>query len=92
MGILVYKHKKKLQLEEKAIGITTVEPTELENLPDTITALEESGEAELQEKKGASNRKLQYDLAKAVVFCRELHVETATSCVLDNTFHATCMS
>ena len=65
MGILVYKHKKKLQLEEKAIGITTDEPTELENLLDTITALEESGEAELQEKKGASNRNLQYDLAKA---------------------------
>ena len=27
-----------------------------------------------------------------VVLCRELHVETATSCVLDNTFHATCHS
>ena len=27
-----------------------------------------------------------------VVLCRELHVETATSCVLDSTFHATCHS
>ena len=52
MGILVYKHKKKLQLEEKTIGKTADEPTELENLLDTITALEEGGEAELQEKKG----------------------------------------
>ena len=25
-----------------------------------------------------------------VVLCRELHVETATSCVLDSTFHTTC--
>ena len=32
MGILVYKHKKKLQAEEKATGITPYEPTELENL------------------------------------------------------------
>ena len=41
--ILVYKHKKKLQAEEKATGITPDEPTELENLLDTIIALEESG-------------------------------------------------
>ena len=27
-----------------------------------------------------------------VVLCRELHVETATSCVLDSTFHTTCHS
>ena len=27
-----------------------------------------------------------------VVLCRELHVETVTSCVLDSTFHATCHS
>ena len=64
VGILVYKHKKKLQLEEKTLGKTTDEPTELENLLDTITALEEGGEAELQEKKGTSNKKLQYDLGK----------------------------
>ncbi|KAK2547398.1 hypothetical protein P5673_032620, partial [Acropora cervicornis] len=62
VGILVFKHKKKLQLEEKTLGKTTDEPTELENLLDTITALEEGGEAELQEKKGTSNKKLQYDL------------------------------
>ena len=43
VGILVYEHKKKLQAEEKATGITPDEPTELENLLNTITALEESG-------------------------------------------------
>ena len=62
VGILVYKHKKKLQAEEKATGITPDEPTELENLLDKIIALEESGEAELQE---TSSKKLQYDRAKA---------------------------
>ena len=31
VGILVYKHKKKLQAEEKATGVTPNEPTELEN-------------------------------------------------------------
>ena len=65
MGILVYKHKKKLQAEEKATGITPDESTELENLLDTIIALEESGEAELQETQGTSSKKLQYDRAKA---------------------------
>ena len=65
VGILVYKHKKKLQAEEKATGITPDEPTELENLLDTIIALEESGEAELQETQGTSSKKLQYDRAKA---------------------------
>ena len=30
MGILVYKHKKKLLAQEKATGITPDEPTELE--------------------------------------------------------------
>ena len=65
VGILVYKHKKKLQAEEKATGITPDEPTELENLLDTITALEESGEAELQETQGTSSKKLQYHRAKA---------------------------
>ena len=48
MGILVYKHKKKLLEQEKATGITPDEPTELENLLDVIIELEESGEAELQ--------------------------------------------
>ncbi|KAK2564014.1 hypothetical protein P5673_012223 [Acropora cervicornis] len=40
--ILVYKRKKKLQAEVKTTGITPHEPTEIENLLDTITALEES--------------------------------------------------
>ena len=65
VGILVYKHKKKLQAEEKATGITPDESTELENLLDTIIALEESGEAELQETQGTSSKKLQFDRAKA---------------------------
>ena len=65
MGILVYEHKKKRQGEEKATGITPDEPTELENLLNTITALEESGEAELQETQGASGEKLQYNRAEA---------------------------
>ena len=65
MGILVYKHKKKLQAEEKATGITPDEPTELENLLDTIIALEESGEAELQETQVKVSKKLQYNRAKA---------------------------
>ncbi|PFX27298.1 hypothetical protein AWC38_SpisGene8000 [Stylophora pistillata] len=65
VGILVYKHKKKLQAEEKATGITPDEPTELENLLDTIITLEECGEAELQETQGTSSKKLQYDRAKA---------------------------
>ena len=52
MGILVYKHKKKLQAEEKATGVTPDEPTELENLLDTIQALEESREGQLQETPG----------------------------------------
>ncbi|CAH3180031.1 unnamed protein product, partial [Porites lobata] len=65
VGILVYKHKKKLLVEEKATGITPDEPTELENLLDMIIALEESGEAELQETQGAASKKRQYDRAKA---------------------------
>ena len=65
VGILVYKHKKKLQGEEKATDIIPDKPTELENLLDTIIALEESGEAELQETQGTSSKKLQYDRAKA---------------------------
>ena len=65
VGILVYEHKKKLQAEEKATGITPDEPTELKNLLNTITALEESGEAELQETQGASSENLQYNRAEA---------------------------
>ena len=59
--ILVYKHKKKLLAEEKATGITSDEPTELENLLDMIIALEESGEAELQETQGTASKKRQHD-------------------------------
>ena len=65
MGILVYKHKKKLLAEEKATGITPDEPTELENLLDMIIALEESGEAELQETQGTASKQRQYDRAEA---------------------------
>ena len=54
MGILVYKHKKKLLAKEKATVITPDEPTELENLLDMIIALEEK-----------TSKKLQYDRAKA---------------------------
>ncbi|CAH3140310.1 unnamed protein product [Porites lobata] len=48
--------KKKLLAEEKATGITPDEPTELENLLDMIIALEESGEAELQETQGTASK------------------------------------
>ncbi|CAH3155581.1 unnamed protein product [Porites lobata] len=46
VGILVYKHKKKLLAEKKATNITPDEPTELENLLDMIIALEESSSAD----------------------------------------------
>ena len=59
VGILVYKHKKKLLAEEKATGITPDEPTELESLLDMIIALGESGEAELQETQATASKKLQ---------------------------------
>ena len=49
---------------KKATGITPDEPTELENLLDMIIALEESGEAELQETQGTASKKRQYDRAK----------------------------
>ena len=65
VGILDYKHKKKLLAEEKATGITPDKPTELENLLDTIIALEESGEAELQETQGTARKKRQHNQAKA---------------------------
>lgn len=57
VGILVYKHKKKLQTEEKAIGVTADEPTELENLLDTIIAFSYRKHREQVVK--------QYDRAKA---------------------------
>ena len=57
VGILVFKHKK-LQADKKAPGITPDEPTELENLLDTIIALEQSGNMELQEK-GTESKNLQ---------------------------------
>ena len=44
--------------------MTPDEPTELENLLDMIIALEESGEAELQETQGTACKKRQYDRAK----------------------------
>ena len=59
VGILVYKHEKKLLTGEKATGITPDEPTELENLSDMIIALEESGKAELQETQGTASKKSQ---------------------------------
>ena len=36
VGILVYRHKKKLLAEEKATGITPDEPTELERAVHTV--------------------------------------------------------
>ena len=54
VGILVYKHKKKLLAKEKATVITPDEPTQLENLLDMIIALEEK-----------TSKKLQHDRAKA---------------------------
>ena len=56
VGILVYKHKKKLLAEEKATGITPDEPTELVHLLHMTIALEESGEAELQETQGTASK------------------------------------
>ena len=49
IGILVNKDKRKVRAKEKASGIAPGEPSELENLLDTIIALEESSEAESPE-------------------------------------------
>ena len=57
MGILVNKHKRKVRAEEKASGIAPDEPSELENLLDTIIASEESSEAESQELRVEKNVK-----------------------------------
>ena len=58
VGILVYKHKRKVRAEEKASGITPDEPTELDNLFDTITALEESADAQSQEVSAEKSEKI----------------------------------
>jgi len=65
IGILVNKHKRKVRAEEKASGIAPEEPSELENLLDTIIALEESGDAESQELRAEKNEKCENDRAKA---------------------------
>ncbi|CAH3033679.1 unnamed protein product, partial [Porites evermanni] len=65
MGILLNKHKRKIRAEEKASGIVPDEPSELENLLDTIIALEESSEAESQELREGKNEKFENDRAKA---------------------------
>ena len=65
MGILVNKHKRKVRAEEKASGTAPNEPSELENLLDTIIALEESSEAESQELRAEKNENRETDRAKA---------------------------
>jgi len=65
MGILVNKHKRKVRAKEKASGIAPDEPSELENLLDTIIALEESADAESQELRAEKNEKCENDRAKA---------------------------
>ena len=67
VGILVNKHKRKLRAKEKASGIAPGEPSELENLLDTIIALEESSEAESPELRVEKNEKCENDRAKAEV-------------------------
>ena len=67
MGILVNKHKRKVRAEEKASGIAPDEPSELENLLDTIIALEESSEAESPGLRVEKNEKCEKDRAKAEV-------------------------
>ena len=65
IGILVNKHKRKVIAEEKASGIAPDEPSELENLLDTIIALKESSEAESQVLRAEKNEKCENDRAKA---------------------------
>ena len=65
MGILVNNHKRKVRAEEKASGIAPDEPSELENLLDTIIALEESSEAESQVLRAEKNEKCENDRTKA---------------------------
>ena len=65
MGILVNRHKKKLRDEEKASGITPDEPFELDLALDTITALEESADAEVHDADSAKKEQIESDRAKA---------------------------
>ena len=65
MGILVNKQKRKVRAEEKASGIAPDEQSELENLLDTIIAVEEISEAESQELGVEKNEKCENDRAKA---------------------------
>ena len=65
MGILVNKHKRKIRSEEKASGIAPDEPSELENLLETVIALEESADAESQELRAEKNEKCENNRAKA---------------------------
>ena len=65
MGILVNKHKRKVRAEEKASGIVPSEPSELENLLDTIIALEEISEAESRKLIAEKNERCENDRAKA---------------------------
>jgi len=65
VGILVNKHKRKVRAEEKASGIAPDEPTELDNLLDTIIALEESADAQSQEASAEKSEKIESDRAKA---------------------------
>ena len=46
MGILVNKHKRKVRADDKASGIAPDEPSDLENILDTIIGFEESSEVE----------------------------------------------
>ena len=65
--ILVKKDKRKVRAKEKTSGIAPGEPSELENLLDTIIALEESSEAESPELRVEKNEKCENDRAKAGV-------------------------
>ena len=67
IGILVNKDKRKVRAKEKASGIAPGEPSELENLLDTIIGLEESSEAESPELRVEKNEKCENDRAKAEV-------------------------
>ena len=69
MGILVNKHKRKVRAEEKASGIAPDEPSEMENLLDTIIALEESSEAESQELRAGSDCRIPGPLVMALNSC-----------------------
>ena len=66
-GFSLNNHKRKVRAKEKASGIAPGEPGELENLLDTIIALEESSEAESPELRVEKNEKCENDRAKAEV-------------------------